>query len=302
MKILLSGSSGLVGSALTESLFKEGHTITCLQRNKDAKTDDNATLWNTATLDLSNPDTYFDVVIHLAGENIAEGRWSKAKKARILKSRVEGTQSLVDFLIKSKKLPKLFMAASAVGYYGNRGDEVLNEMSRKGTGFLSDVCLDWETEVNKIAAHGTRVVNLRFGMVLSPEGGALHKMLPPFKVGLGGTLSSGNQYVSWISIRDIVRIVSFTMQNETISGPINVVAPQAITNATLTKELGQVLGKPAFLRVPILMIAILFGSEMTQEMMLASTRATPERLIRAGYKYKDASLKDALTYCLNKEK
>lgn len=301
MKILLSGSSGLVGSALTENLFKQGHTITCLQRNKDAQADDGTTLWNTDALDIANPDTYFDVVIHLAGENIAEDRWSKSKKTRIAKSRIEGTRSLIDFLVKNKKPPKLFMAASAVGYYGSRGSEVLNEMSSRGTGFLSDVCLDWENEVNKIKAHGTRVVNLRFGMVLSPEGGALQKMLPPFKLGLGGKISSGNQYVSWISIRDIIRIVSFVIENETLSGPINVVAPQAITNSTLTKELGHVLGKPTFLRVPVLAVAILFGSEMTQEMLLASTRATPERLIRAGYKFKDASLKDALTFCLTKK-
>ena len=295
MKILLSGSSGLVGSALTESLFASGHTITCLQRDKNKE----GTLWNTEALDITNPDTFFDVVIHLAGENLAEGRWTDAKKKRIVDSRINGTRELVDFLIQHNKAPKLILAASAVGFYGNRAGETLNEMSSKGTGFLSDICLDWENEVNKLENHGSRVVNLRFGMVLSPKGGGLHKMLPAFKAGLGGVIATGMQYVSWVSIRDIAGIVSFLMEDETIKGPINVVAPQPTTNETLTKTLGKVLGKPTFFKVPGFMAKLLFGAEMTNEMLLTSTRATPEKLVSAGYKFIDAALEDALTFCLS---
>ena len=294
MKILLSGSSGLVGSGLTENLFACGHTITCLQRNKDKE----GTLWNTDTLDITNPDTFFDVVIHLAGENLAEGRWTQAKKERIVNSRIDGTRELVDFLIQHNKAPKVILAASAVGFYGNRAGETLNEMSSKGTGFLSDICFNWENEVNKLEAHGSRVVNLRFGMVLSPKGGGLHKMLPPFKAGLGGVIATGMQYVSWITLRDIAGIVSFAIEDTTIKGPINVVSPQPTTNETFTKTLGKVLGKPTFFKVPGFMAKIIFGTEMTNEMLLTSTRATPERLVSAGYKFIDATLEDALTFCL----
>lgn len=293
MKTLITGCSGLVGSALVEYLFTKGHSIQCLKRHSGR---DVQQLWAIAEL----PETVKEgigTVIHLAGENVASGRWSANKKQRILESRVHGTRQLVDYIALQNTKPQLFLCASAVGYYGNRGDEILDEESSLGQGFLADVCNQWENECSRLSTMGVRVVNLRFGMVLSPKGGALHKMIPPIKAMVGGTIGSGRQYISWISIRDLVAIVNFVINNTHIAGPINVVSPVPTTNMGLTETLGKVLNRPTPFKVPSIMAKLIFG-QMADEMLLSSARVTPKRLLDSGYEFIDQSLDDVLRLCV----
>ncbi|MFW2365980.1 MAG: TIGR01777 family oxidoreductase [Desulforhopalus sp.] len=294
MKTLITGCSGLVGSALIEYLFTKGHSIQCLQRSSDNPP---RQFWATSDL----PETVnegMDTVIHLAGENVASGRWSSKKKERILQSRVQGTKELIDYISSQNSLPQHFLCASAVGYYGNRGDAILDEESSLGQGFLAEVCNQWENECQRLSAMGVKVVNLRFGMVLSPKGGALHKMIPPIKARLGGTIGSGRQYISWISIRDLVAIIHFIISNTKITGPVNVVSPIPTTNLGLTESLGKALNRPTPFKVPKIMAKFIFG-QMADEMLLSSTRATPKRLLEAGYEFKDQSLDEVLRFCVS---
>ncbi len=292
MKTLITGSSGLVGNALVASLFKNGHSIQSLRRNI---TDEHGNFWLTQSIESANsPD--FNAVIHLAGENVAQGRWTSAKKRLILSSRVNGTRELVDYISHLASKPKVFLCASAVGYYGSRGDEILDESSSLGVGFLAEVCDQWEKETRRLTSMGVRVVNLRFGMVLSPKGGALHKMIPPFKAGLGGIIGGGNQYISWISISDLVEIVEFIIKNDTIQGPVNIVSPTPATNKSLTQSLGKTLKRPTFFRLPSFLVKTIFG-QMADEMLLSSTRAIPKVLQEAGYEFKDQSLDSTLQFC-----
>jgi hypothetical protein len=295
MKTLLTGSSGLVGSALVEYLFKKGHSIQCLKRNFQVDSDH---FWATDKLP-ENSDSIYQTIIHLAGENVAQGRWTNKKKQQILMSRIEGTKELVNYISKLKEKPNLFLCASAIGYYGSRGDEILDENSSLGNGFLADVCRQWEKETQRLSMMGIRVVNLRFGMILSPRGGALHKMIEPFRARLGGIIGNGKQYISWISIRDIVQIVDFIMSREHIKGPVNVVSPIQTTNGELTKVLGKALNRPTPFRIPAFMARILFG-QMAYEMLLSSTRVTPKILLESGYKFCDQSL-DAVLQSYIKE-
>jgi len=292
MKTLITGSSGLVGSALVEFLFNNGHSIQCLRRNSKGE---HARFWATQSLKVRHESQY-ETVIHLAGENVADGRWTKSKKNLILNSRVDGTKQLVDYISRLATKPTVFLSASAVGFYGNRGAEKLDEKSISGKGFLAEVCKKWERETQRLTAMGVRVVSLRFGMVLSPKGGALHKMIPPFKTYLGGVIGSGNQYISWISIRDLVEAVAFIIKNEQITGPVNIVSPLQTTNKILTKSLGRVLNRPTFFRVPSILVKLLFG-QMADEMLLGSTRAAPRKLLEAGYEYRDQSLDKVLRLC-----
>lgn len=294
MKTLISGASGLVGSALVESLQAKGHTIKRLQRHKKPGS---TNIWNTDEL-LSQPDSDepIETVIHLAGENVAKGRWSETRKRKIMDSRVDGTRQLVDFLATLKVPPQTLICASAVGYYGSRGSEVLTEQSEAGTGFLAEVCLKWEAEARRAERFGARVVNTRFGMVLSPKGGALHKMLPAFRAGLGGPIGSGNQYTSWVSIRDLVEIFDFIIHTEAIQGPVNVVAPGALTNKEFTACLAKVLNRPALIPVPPFALRLLFG-DMADEMLLTSSRAQPAKLLASGYCFQDADLAETLRFC-----
>lgn len=298
MRTLISGASGLVGCALVESLHAKGHNIRCLQRNKKAG---NVRIWHTDELvsptESAEP---FDTVIHLAGENVAQGRWSDSRKRSIMDSRVAGTRELIDYLATLDTPPQTFICASAIGFYGNRGDELLTEKSEAGMGFLAEVCKKWEAEAGRAEKIGARVVNLRFGMVLSPRGGALHKMLPPFKTGLGGQIGTGRQFMSWISIRDLVEIVDFVIHNETIRGPVNVVTPEPVTNKEFTRCLAKALHKPAVLPVPPFVLRLLFG-EMADEMLLASSRVKSEKLLESGYCFQDADLQDALDFCIHKQ-
>ncbi len=293
MRTLISGATGLVGSALVESLHIKGHTIRCLQRDKNPG---NLKMWNTDELFTSDTEEPFETVIHLAGENVAGGRWSNARKRRIMDSRVEGTRQLIEYLSTLQSPPSTFICASAIGFYGNRGNEVLSEKSHPGNGFLAEVCRKWEAETEKARSFGARVVNLRFGMILSPKGGALHKMLPAFKAGLGGPIGKGRQYMSWVSIRDLVEIVDFIINAETLGGPINVVAPDAVTNRVFTEKLAQSLNKPAKLPAPPFALRLLLG-EMADELLLASSRVIPAKLLAAGYSYQDSDLSQTLDYC-----
>jgi uncharacterized protein (TIGR01777 family) len=293
MKTMLTGSSGLVGSSLVEFLFERGHSIHCLKRNSKAGS---SNIWAINELQ-KDINAGFDTIIHLAGENVAHGRWTERKKQNILTSRVQGTRELVDYISDLKEKPSTFICASAVGYYGSRGNEILDEESSLGTGFLADVCNQWEKESQRLSDLGVRVVNLRFGMVISPRGGALHKMIPPFKAGLGGIIGSGEQYISWISIRDLVKIVDFVIQTDRIKGPVNVVCPIQTTNRELTKTLGKVLNRPTPFKIPAFMATLVFG-QMAEEMLLGSSRVTPKILLEAGYEFADQSLDAVLQYCI----
>ncbi len=293
MKTLITGSSGVIGSSLVELLFNQGHSIQCLRRNTESES---IHFWKTQSIE-EGSDSQYDVVIHLAGENVADGRWTSTKKNCILNSRIDGTRQLVDYISLLVTKPKVFLCASAVGYYGNRNGAKLNEESSAGEGFLAEVCEKWEAETQRLTSMGIRVVNLRFGMVLSPKGGALHKMMPPFKAYLGGVIGSGNQFVSWISIRDLVEVVVFIIKNDQITGPVNIVSPTPTTNRILTRCLGKALNRPTFFRVPTVIARVVFG-QMADEMLLSSTRATPEILLKAGYEYRDHDLDEVLSYCI----
>ena len=293
MKTLMTGCSGLVGNALIEYLFQRGHSIQCLKRNKERNQN---SFWATQSLP-TNTENVFDAVIHLAGENVAEGRWTAARKERILSSRVEGTRQLIDYIATLPQKPKVFLCASAIGFYGHSMDDIFSEDSPLGKGFLADVCRQWERETERLTAMGIRTVNLRFGMVLSPKGGALHKMIPPFRARLGGVLGNGQQFISWISIRDLVAIVDFIINQPLIRGPVNVVSPIPTNNRILTETLGRVLNRPTLFKIPAFIVKLLFG-QMAEEMLLCSTRVTPKILLEADYTFRDQSLEAVLRYCI----
>jgi uncharacterized protein (TIGR01777 family) len=293
MKTLITGCSGLVGNALIENLFQKGHSIQCLKRNHS---EESRSFWATGSLP-STTDPIFHSVVHLAGDNVATDRWTENKKKAILDSRIIGTRELVEYLSLQEIKPKVFLCASAVGFYGNRSDEILDENSTSGEGFLADVCRQWEREAQRLIPLGVRVVHLRFGMVMSPNGGALQKMAAPFRLGLGGIVGTGNQFISWISIRDLVNIVDFIIRNENIKGPVNVVSPIPATNREFTKTLGYVLGRPTILPLPAFAVKMVFG-QMADEMLLTSARATPKVLLEADYQFKDQSLEAVMRACL----
>jgi uncharacterized protein (TIGR01777 family) len=235
-----------------------------------------------------------DVVVHLAGESIM-GRWTENKKALIRESRIHGTEFLCEILARVAKPPRLFICASAVGFYGDRGDEVLAESATKGEGFLADVCEAWEKASSGAREKGIRVVNLRMGMVLSREGGALKKMLPPFKLGLGGPIGSGNQYMSWVVIDDISRAIEHAAKFEGLSGPVNMVAPNPVTNREYTHQLACAVRRPAFFPVPGAAARLIFG-ELAEELLLSSQRAVPAQLLKSGFVFDYSDIEWALRY------
>jgi uncharacterized protein (TIGR01777 family) len=277
MKVMISGSHGLVGSALTVELQNKGYTVIRLERSI------------TDNLDFRD----VTAVIHLAGESIADGRWSAEKKKRIEQSRVEGTQKIAQLIAESEQKPSVLISASAIGYYGDRANEKLTEKSVSGNGFLSNVCVEWETATEIAQRAGVRTVNLRTGIVLSKKGGALAKMLPPFKLGGGGIVGNGKQYMSWISLEDMVDAIIYSINNESLSGPVNITAPNAVTNAEFTKVLGNVLKRPTIMPLPAFAARLIFG-EMADALLLTSTRVEPEKLLKAGYQFKHRDLKSAL--------
>ena len=299
MNILVSGSSGLVGSALVAALTPGRHRLKRLIRSpvRDAESEVH---WDPAGGVLAPTALEgLDAVVNLAGENIASGRWTAEKKARIRDSRVNGTELLCRTLARLDRPPATLISASAVGYYGDRGDELLTEESPPGSGFLSDVCQEWEAATAPPAEKGIRVVLLRIGVVLTPRGGALAKMLPAFRMGLGGRIGNGRQYLSWITLDDLLGVIQYALNNEEISGPLNAVAPAPVTNHEFTKTLGRVLSRPTIFPLPAFASRLAMG-EMADALLLASTRVQPARLQQAGYPFQHRSLDPALRHLLDK--
>lgn len=291
MNLFVTGSSGLIGSHLVPRLEAAGHHVIRLVRG--APRNDRERSWESEGRRIaSGVLSGCEVLIHLAGESIASGRWTAAKKARIYDSRVLKTTLLVEALAAQDTPPRAVIVASAIGYYGDRGEEILTESSPSGTGFLSDVCRDWEAALDPIRDR-TRVVHVRSGMVLSPEGGALKAMLLPFKLGVGGVVGSGRQYWSWISLQDSVRMFQFAVENEEIRGPLNAVSPNPVTNAEFTKTLGEVLSRPTALPMPALAARLALG-EMANDLLLASTRVVPQVALSHGFEFLDPHLEGTL--------
>ncbi len=297
MRIAVSGSSGMVGSALISSLTREGHRVTRLVRRAAAGED---VAWDIAqgVKDLSRLEGV-DAVVHLAGENIAAGRWTAARKEEIRRSRVEGTRRLCESLARLSRRPKVLVSASAMGFYGDRGDEVLRENSPPGNDFLAQVCREWEAATEPASQAGIRVVHLRFGLILSPAGGALKKMLLPFKLGVGGRIGSGRQFMSWIAIDDSVGAIHHAIVTESLQGPVNAVTPTPVTNAEYTRTLARVLSRPAVAPMPAFAARIAFG-EMADALLLASQRVMPTRLQETGYRFKHPELDGALRHLLGR--
>ncbi len=290
-KILVSGASGFIGSALCPVLSSAGADVRRLVRTRPR--DDSEIQWDPAGSTDASQLEGLDAVVHLAGERIT-GPWTAAKKQRILQSRAQGTRTLATLFAQCARRPRVFVSASAVGFYGDRGDEILREESAPGsTGFLPEVARAWEEATRPAAEAGIRVVNLRIGIVLSPRGGALKQMLLPFKLGLGGRLGSGQQHMSWIALDDLLGAIQFALTNDLLRGPVNAVAPNPVTNAEFTKTLGQVLHRPTIFPVPAFAVRTLFG-QMGEELLLASQRVEPARLVAAGFSFKHPELRGAL--------
>jgi uncharacterized protein (TIGR01777 family) len=283
MKILISGSGGLIGSALSSYLSIERHEVFKLVRREPLV--ENEIRWDIELGAISEEKIEgFDAVIHLAGENIGEGRWTKKKKNKILSSRVDGTRFLSEKLTQLKRPPKVFIVASAVGIYGNRKDEILTEESTAGTGFLADVCMRWEMASELARKSAIKVVNTRFGIILAPEAKIIKMLKSLFKLYLGGIISSGRQYMSWIAIEDLIRAISFILEHPEIEGPVNIVSPYPVTNKEFTESFVKALRRRTMFRIPAIAVRILFG-EKGKEMILSSTRAYPKKLMESGFKF-----------------
>jgi uncharacterized protein len=291
MKVAISGASGMVGQQLTESLRGRGNEVLAVTRSA-ASTD--SLTWDPQQGKLDEGRLAgVDAFVHLAGENISQGRWNSAKKARIRESRVQGTRLVAETLARMTDGPKTLISASAIGYYGDRAADICQESDSPGTDFLADVCVAWEAATAAAEAAGIRVIKLRIGVVLSPKGGALAKMLLPFRLGAGGVIGSGKQYFSWIALDDLVEVIDFALQHSSLSGPVNAVSPQAVTNHEYTKTLGKVLGRPTIFPMPAFAARLAFG-EMADALLLSSTRVVPNRLKEEGYEFKHAELEPAL--------
>jgi uncharacterized protein len=293
-RVLISGASGLIGRALSTNLAASGLDVWRLSRRQVSE---RQISWNPGKPVDPELVSDFAAVIHLAGENIA-GIWTAAKKQRILESRVAGTRNLAEALAKAPQPPRVLIAASAIGYYGDRGDEVLTEHSGSGEGFLPEVCRQWEAAAQPAKDAGIRTVHIRAGLVLSKTGGALQKMLPAFRLGLGGRIGSGRQWWSWIHVDDLVGAVLHLLCSESVAGPVNCVAPNPVTNREFTKTLGVVLHRPTIFPVPAFAARLALG-RAADELLLASARVMPEALLKAGYRFQhtdvDAALSDILT-------
>jgi len=303
MKVIVTGATGLVGSALARSLLADGHEVTRLVRggSQGFRAPGTAAVhWNPERGEIDAKELEgHDAAVHLAGESIAEGRWDDEKKRRILESRVKGTRLLAEALAGLSAKPRVLVSASAVGFYGNRGDEVVREESASGSDFLSEVCREWEKATLEASQAGLRVVHVRIGVVLSAEGGALPKMLTPFKLGLGGRVGSGRQYMSWITLEDLVGVIRRAIEDESLRGPVNAVAPRPVTNEEFTKALGGVLGRPTIFPVPAFAARLAFG-EMADALLLSGARVEPARLNEAGFEFKSPEIEGALRSVLGK--
>lgn len=299
MKIAISGATGLVGTELKAFLRSGGHEVRALVRDP-ARRAPGDVLWDPARDAVEAEGLEgLDAVVHLAGANVAVGRWNAAQKERIRGSRVAGTRLLARTLAGLRRAPTVLIAASAVGIYGDRGDEVLTEGCAPGRGFLAEVAEAWEAAAEPAAAAGIRTVHLRIGVVLSPRGGALRRMLMPFRLGLGGRLGDGRQWFPWIAIDDVVGVVLHALTNDALRGPVNTVAPDPVRNEELTRTLARVLRRPAILPVPRFALRLLLG-EMADGLLLASMRAVPDALRRSGYTFRHPRLEGALRHLLGR--
>jgi uncharacterized protein (TIGR01777 family) len=297
MKVLITGASGLIGSALAASLRAQGHEVIPLARGgRPAGTP----YWDPekGVIDLGGAAA-IEAVVHLAGESLAAGRWTAVRKARILNSRVRGTRLLAGFFAQEAHKPGVFVAASAVGFYGDRGEEVVDELSAPGRGFLAAVCRQWEQAAAPAAGAGIRVVNLRLGLVLSGAGGVLKKMLPPFRMGLGAVIGAGRQAMSWVSLADAVRMIEFVLAHPELRGPVILASPAPATQAELAKTLGRVLRRPVPLRLPAWSVRLALG-EMAEELLLSGARVRPGKLLAAGYPFLHPGLEEALRRALGR--
>ena len=301
MKILVAGSTGLVGTALVSALARDGNTVCRLVRPQSKSTasskDGFDVAWNPATGELGGAGVGADAVVNLAGASIAEGRWTKEQKSLLRTSRIDTTRALVNALAKMSARPRVLVSASAIGYYGDRGEELLTEDSKAGTDFLAGLAQEWEAEARKAEALGIRVVLARFGIILAKHGGALAKMLLPFKLGAGGKLGSGEQWMSWIPLDDVVGILKFALENSAVRGPVNVVAPQAVQNAEFTKVLAKAMHRPAIFPAPAFALRLALG-EMADALLLSSQRVRPVVLEKLGYQFLHSELSATLNAVL----
>lgn len=298
--ILVSGVSGPIGMALLPSLRAAGARITRLSRKESTTSGEKGLAWN--PMQQLQPDAIsgFDAVIHLAGETIV-GRWTEGKKKKIHDSRVIGTRNLAQALGRAAVKPRVFLCSSAVGVYGDRGDELLTESSTPGSGFLADVCREWEAATQAASDAGIRTVQIRTGVVLSPKGGALGKMLMPFKMGVGGRVGDGQQWMSWIDVQDLVEAVHHILKNESLRGAVNMVGPAPVTNAEFTKTLAAALRRPSIFPMPAFAVKLVFG-EMGETVLLGSQRVRPTRLEDSGYSFRFAILRESLENLLKPHK
>lgn len=303
MKILVAGSSGLVGTALASALAGAGHTVCRLVRPENANggrsKDGFAVAWNPTTGELGGAGVGPDAVVNLAGASIAGGRWTAQRKELLRASRIDTTRALVGALAKMNVRPSVLVSASAIGYYGDRGDEILAEESKPGTGFLVGLAQEWEVEALKAEALGIRVVLARFGIILAREGGALAKMLTPFKLGAGGRLGSGKQWMSWVTLKDVVGALRFAMENNSARGAINFVAPQPAQNFEFTRILAKAVHRPALFPAPAFVLRLALG-EMADALLLSSQRVAPRALEKMGYRFLHTDLSSALAATLGK--
>ena len=299
-RVLVSGVSGPIGAALLPKLKASGAQITRLIRGNSTPvaSDERAIPWDPAQPIAADLVSGFDAVIHLAGETIV-GRWTAEKKSRIRESRLICTLNLAQALGQAKDKPQVFVCSSAIGYYGDRGEELLNEKSAPGTGFLSEVCVEWEQATRPAAISGIRTVQMRTGVVLSPQGGALGKMLTPFKLGLGGRIGSGRQWMSWIDVQDMVGAILHILKSDLLRGPVNMVAPKPVTNTEFTKTLANVLSRPAIFPVPVPAVKLAFG-EMGETVLLGSQRVEPTELVASGYPFRFRELRESLENVLKR--
>jgi len=312
-RYLITGGSGFIGTALIKQLLLENHDVTVLTRNEvktaqhfgdiiDAEREDFQTKSRVKTvhcLSKLNPDQTFDIVVNLAGQAIADKRWNDQVKNEIIKSRIEITKALSEYLEGVLVKPDIFISGSALGYYGiGQSNEEINENGKVDKSFSSQLCVQWEAQAKEIEKMGIRTCYLRTGIVLGENGGALSKMLPPFKKGLGGPIGDGKQWMSWIHIEDIVGMIRFAIENDSIHGPINGTAPEAVNNHVFTKTLAKVLWRPAFFRMPKMVVKLVFG-EMGEELLLAGKRIIPEKMVKAGYQFQYPKLEEALKSLLS---
>jgi uncharacterized protein (TIGR01777 family) len=296
LRVLVSGTSGLVGGRLVSALRAAGHVVTRLVRTRprgalEYRWDPNLGIMDPAAL------AGCDAVVHLAGESIAGGRWTRARKAAILDSRVSGTRLIARAIARAVPPPRVFVCASAIGFYGDRGDEALDERSEAGEGFLADVTRAWEAAARTAAREGVRIVHSRFGVVLSARGGALPRLVLPFRFGLGGPLGSGSQWVSWITLDDLVRVLTRLIEDPEIAGPVNAVSPGPVRNVDLARAIGQVLSRPSGVKLPAWSLALLLG-QMGRELLLMSQRVRPAVLETSGFDFHHREIEPALRHVL----